>query len=91
MRVDEGRRQDQPSGVDDAVAVRLHLAPELRDDAVVDADVEHGVHPARRVEDASAAHDEIDLGSVPDMEQRHEATSSSTSAGTATGPWVSRS
>ena len=91
VRIDERRRQHEAGCVHDAMAVRLDVRAELCDHAVVHADVEHGVHPAGRVDDARAADDEAVLRSGLDREQRHDATSSSSSAGTATGPCVSRS
>ena len=87
--IDEGGREHEPGAVDDAMAVRVDVVSELRDHAVVDADVEHGVDAARRIEDARAADDEAVLRSVLAVE--HHATSISTPASTATGPWVSRS
>ncbi len=91
MRIDEGRRKHETGCIHDAVAVRLHVRAELGDHAVVHAHVERGVHATSGVDDARTADDEAVERRVLDGEQRHDATSSSTSAATATGPWVSRS
>ena len=89
MGIDEGGREHEAGRVDDAMAVRLDVGSELGDHAAVHADVEHGVHPARGIDDARAANDEIVLRSALDVE--HHATSISSAASTATGPCVSRS
>ena len=89
VRVDEGGREHEARRVDDTMAVRLDVGSELRDDAVVHAHVEHGVHTAGGIDDTRAADDEVVLGCVLDVE--HHATSISSAASTATGPCVSRS
>ena len=48
-----------PAAVDDAVTVRVEVGADLRDHAVVDADVERRVDSLRRVEDARAADDDV--------------------------------
>jgi hypothetical protein len=87
--VDERGCEQEPGALDDAVAVRVDAARDLRDDAVVDAHVEQVVDPLHRVDDARAADDEVLARRVLRVE--HQATSSLTAAGTATGPCVSRS
>ena len=89
MRVDEGRREHQPFGVDDAVRVRVEVLAECRDHAVVHAHVEHGIHTFDRVDDTRAAHDDVLFGSV--LGKQHHATSSTDSVLTSIGPFVSRS
>ena len=91
VRVDERRREDEPCGVDDPMAVGLDVVAELGDHAVVHPDVEQRVDATRRIEDARPANDEIVLRRVLHMEDRHHATSSSSVASTETGPCVSRS
>src|SRR5581483_3951634 len=86
VRVDERGCEHEPGPVDDAVAVRAEPLAELRDGAAVDADVEHGVDPLDRVEDARAADDEVVGAGAPDEDH---ATSSA--ASTSAGPAVSRS
>ena len=88
MRVDERGREHEPGGVDDAVPVRVEVGAELRDRAAVDADVEDGVHPGDRVEDAGAADHEVRGRSL--LPEEHHATSSAASTG-AGRPAVSRS
>ena len=91
MGIDERRCQHETGCVHDAMAVRFDVRAELSDHAVVHADVEHGLHPTGRIDDARAPDDEAVLRGVPGGEQRHDATSSWSSAGTAAGPCVRRS
>ena len=87
--VDEGGREHESGAVDDAMSVRVDRLRELRDHAVVDADVEQRVDAARRIEHARAADDEAVLRSRSCRRaSRHLHLEP---ASTATGPWVSRS
>ena len=84
--VDERRREHTARRVDHAVPVRVEVAAELRDHAVIDANVEQGVDTLQRIEHARSANDEA---LPPDRACEHHATS--TAVSTATGPEVSRS
>ncbi len=65
------------------MAVRVERASELRDRAAVDANVEHRVDAAGRVEDARAADDEVLVSLFADEDH-----ATSTAVSTATGPVV---
>ena len=86
VRVDERRREHETGRIDDPMAVRVEVGADLRDHAVVDADVERRVDSLRRIEDARAAdHDVVCAGAADE----HHATP--TAVSTATGPLVSKS
>ena len=89
MRVDERRRQQQTLGLDDAMCIRPEIRAERGDDPVVDAHVERRIDSPTRVEHARATDDDVLPGAVPG--EQHQATSSTVSVLTPTGPLVSRS
>jgi hypothetical protein len=87
VRVDECRREHEAVRVDDAVLVRIEPLADLRDDAVVDTDVERRVDAV--VEHTRVAEDDVRLRTV--LHPEHQATSAAASARTPTGPPVSTS
>ena len=89
MRVDEGRREHEPVGLDDAMLVRVHPLGDVDDRPVVDAYFEPCVDPGGRIEHARAAHDEVRAYEL--LLPEHHATSAAASAWTPTGPPVSTS
>ncbi len=89
VRVDEGRREHEPVGLDDAVPVGVHRLRDLGDRAAVDPHVEPRVDPFGGIEHARAADHEI--GARELLLPQHHATSAAASACTPTGPPVSTS
>jgi hypothetical protein len=89
VRIGEGGREHEPGAVDHPVAVHSEVRAELRDQAVVDLHVDLRVDAFDRVDRPRAAHDQVLLRTVLDVQ--HHATSTGTSAVTAFGPVVSRS
>jgi hypothetical protein len=59
VRVDERGCEHEAAPLDDAVTVCVDVDADLRDHAAVDTNVEELVDPESRIEDPSAADDEV--------------------------------
>ena len=59
VRIDERRDEQTPVALDDEVCVRIELLSDLRDHAVVDANVENRVDSLAGIDDPCAADDDV--------------------------------
>jgi hypothetical protein len=73
VRVDEPRREREPGSVDHAMSVAIERRADLRDRAVVDADVDRRVDCFERIDDTRAGDQEVLCGCV--LAYEHQATS----------------